>query len=111
MLLHADCSKIMVENPVSSKIFNLPPHTQEIQPWQFGHPTSKKTRLWLKGLPLLQPTDIVDCKCSCHDSNSWFSKSGKDRQKNRSKTFPGVAKAIAGQWGKLLLEENDNEKI
>ena len=65
----------------------------------FGHPVSKKTRLWLKGLPLLQPTDIVDPKCGCHEAGTWFMKGGKDRQKNRAKTFPGLAKAMAEQWG------------
>ena len=58
--LNADCPKIAVENPVSSKIFEMPPHTQEIQPYQFGHPYTKKTRLWLKGLEPLKPTDIVE---------------------------------------------------
>lgn len=56
---NANCSKIAIENPVSSKIFMLPDYTQEIQPFQFGHPYTKKTRLWLKGLPMLVPTNIV----------------------------------------------------
>lgn len=58
--LTAECPRIAVENPVSSKVFQMPPHSQEIQPWQFGHPVTKKTRLWLIGLPLLVPTDIVE---------------------------------------------------
>lgn len=99
--LNADCEKIAVENPVSSSIFEMPPHSQEIQPWQFGHPVQKKTRLWLKGLPLLVPTDIVQYKCGCHEAGTWFMKGGKDRQKNRSKTFSGIAKAMAEQWGNL----------
>lgn len=98
MFLNADCPRIAVENPVSSKIFEMPPWTQEIQPWQFGHRVQKKTRLWLKGLPPLIPTDIVDYHCSCHEAGTWFMKGGKDRQKNRSKTFPGIAKAMAEQW-------------
>ena len=61
---NADCPKIAVENPVSSRIYEMPPHTQEIQPWQFGHPVQKKTRLWLKGLPLLEPTNVVEYKLS-----------------------------------------------
>ena len=73
-------------------------HTQEIQPYQFGHPVQKKTRLWLKGLPLLKPTEVVDYKCGCHEAGTWFMKGGKERQKNRSKTFPGIAKAMAEQW-------------
>lgn len=58
--LNTDCPRIAVENPVSSKIFKMPKHTQEIQPYMFGEPYTKKTRLWLKGLPMLQPTDIVE---------------------------------------------------
>lgn len=96
--LDADCPKIAVENPVSSRIFEMPPHSQEIQPWQFGHPVKKKTRLWLKGLPLLMPTEIVLPDCGCHEAGTWFMKGGKDRQKNRAKTFPGVARAMAEQW-------------
>lgn len=96
--LNADCPRIAVENPVSSRIFGMPPHTQEIQPYQFGHPVQKKTRLWLRGLPELKPTNEVDYKCNCHEAGTWFMKGGKDRQKNRSKTFPGVAKAMAEQW-------------
>ena len=108
--LNADCPRIAVENPVSSKIFGMPPHTQEIQPYQFGHPVQKKTRLWLRGLPKLNPTNEVDYKCSCHEAGTWFMKGGKDRQKNRAKTFPGVAKAMAEQWtGKV--EEKFMEDI
>lgn len=100
--LNADCPKIAVENPVSSRIYQMPPYTQEIQPWQFGHPVQKKTRLWLKGLPMLIPTEIVSPDCGCHEAGTWFTKGGKDRQKNRAKTFPGVARAMAEQWaGKL----------
>lgn len=105
--LNADCPRIAVENPVSSRIFDMPPYTQEIQPYQFGHPVQKKTRLWLRGLPKLKPTNIVDYKCGCHEAGTWFMKGGKDRQKNRSKTFPGIAKAMAEQWaGK---EEGDDK--
>lgn len=97
-LLNAKCPRIAVENPVSSKIYEMPPHSQEIQPWQFGHPVQKKTRLWLKGLLPLEPTDIVEPRCGCHEAGTWFMKGGKDRQKNRAKTFPGVARAMAEQW-------------
>lgn len=97
-ILNADCPKIAVENPVSSKIFNMPQYTQEIQPWMFKHPVSKKTRLWLKNLPLLMATDIVVPEKNCHEAGTWFMKGGKERQKNRAKTFPGIAKAIATQW-------------
>ena len=96
--LNANCPRIAVENPVSSKIFDMPQHTQEIQPYEFGHPVQKKTRLWLRGLPPLKPTNIVDYRCNCHEAGTWFMKGGKERQKNRSKTFPGIAKAMAEQW-------------
>lgn len=97
-LLEADCPRIAVENPVSSRIYEMPPHSQEIQPWQFGHPVQKKTRLWLIGLPPLEPTEIVNYQCGCHEAGTWFMKGGKDRQKNRAKTFPGIARAMAEQW-------------
>ena len=98
-ILNADCPQISVENPVSSRIYNMPPHTQEIQPYMFGHPFQKKTRLWLKGLPPLAPTEIVKYSTNCHDAGTWFMRGGKDRQKNRAKTFPGIARAMAEQWG------------
>ncbi len=98
MFADCGCPKIAIENPVSSRIFGMPPHTQEIQLYQFGHPVQKKTRLWLRGLPELKPTNEVDYKCNCHEAGTWFMKGGKDRQKNRAKTFPGVAKAMAEQW-------------
>ena len=97
-ILNADCPKIAIENPMPSKIYNLPPHSQEIQPWQFGEPVQKKTRLWLKGLPKLYPTKIVQPLQNCHDAGTWFMKGGKERQRNRAKTFPGIARAIAEQW-------------
>lgn len=109
----ADCDRIAVENPICimSSAWRKP--DQIIQPWQFGHPFSKRTCLWLKGLPLLSPTNIVKpYECDSHgftiggslryavDENgkilSW-----KDPRtaKERSKTFPGIAKAMADQWG------------
>lgn len=96
--LNADCPRICVENPVSSRIYDMPPHTQEIQPYMFGDPVQKKTRLWLRGLPMLEPTRIVDPKANCHSAGTWFMRGGKDRQKNRAKTFPGIARAMAEQW-------------
>lgn len=98
-LLNADCPRVAVENPISSKIFNMPIHTQEIEPFMFGEPVRKKTRLWLRGLPPLEPTDYVLPFQNCHDAGTWFMKGGKDRQKNRAKTFPGIARAMAEQWG------------
>ena len=98
-LYNANCPKICVENPISSKIYNMPEHSQEIQPFQFGHPFKKKTRLWLKGLEPLKATNIVEVSESTKIAGNWFNKGGKERQKNRSKTFEGIAKAMAEQWG------------
>ena len=101
-IYNADCPKIAIENPTPSKIFELPEKTQVIQPWQFGHPYSKRTQLWLKGLPKLIPTNIVEVESSCRKAGNWFNKGGKDRQKNRSKTFSGIAKAMADQWTRVM---------
>lgn len=105
-LLNAPCEKIAVENPVHSRVFEMPKHTQEIQPWQFGHSVSKKTRLWLKGLPELQATNIVKCESTFLPSgtgrkirSAYGSCKRGDDAKNRSKTFFGIAKAMAEQWG------------
>lgn len=98
LFYNADCPRIAIENPTPSKIYGLPQYCQVIQPYQFGHPFSKRTCLWLKGLPLLVPTDIVEVSQSTKVPGNWFNKGGKDRQKNRAKTFPGVAKAMAEQW-------------
>ena len=100
-IYNADCPKIAIENPTPSKIYELPEKTQVIQPWQFGHPYSKRTQLWLKGLPKLIPTNIVEIESSCRKPGNWFNKGGKNRQINRSKTFEGIAKAMAEQWSKL----------
>ena len=97
--LDSDCPRICVENPVSSNIYEMPPYTQEVQPWMFGHPYQKKTRLWLRGLPPLEPANVVEPQCGCHEAGTWFMKGGKDRQKTRAKTPSGPAKAMAEQWG------------
>ena len=108
MFLNADCQRIAVENPVSSRVFEMPPHTQEIQPYQFygaEHPYTKKTRLWIKGLPLLVPVEPVEpigpyvpAGTGRKDRSKYgFAKRGEDA-KNRAKTFPGIAKAMAEQW-------------
>lgn len=104
---NADCDKIVIENPTPSRIFELPKKTQVIQPYQFGHPYTKRTQLWIKGLPQLKPTDIVEPERTWCPSGSYSKKHGEkhrgmfttDRAKNRSKTFPGIAKAMAEQWG------------
>ena len=105
-ILYADCEKIAVENPVHSRVFEMPKYSQEIQPYQFGHPVSKKTRLWLKNLPLLMPTHIVECERTFLPSGTerkiksayGSCKRGNDARE-RSKTFPGIAAAMAEQWG------------
>lgn len=99
---NADCKHICVENPISSKIYDMPPYSQQIQPYYFGHPVKKTTRLWLKGLPLLLPTNIVEPTTSCADPTGWYMRYRPDRQKIRSKTFPGIAQAMAEQWSILL---------
>lgn len=99
--LYADCERIAVENPTPSTVYCLPKYSQAIQPWQFGHPFQKKTCLWLKGLPNLQPTKITEERQSSKVAGNWFNKGGKDRQRNRSKTFEGIAEAMAEQWGNV----------
>lgn len=104
--LNADIPRRAVENPVSSRVFDMPEHTQEIQPWQFGHPYTKKTRLWLRGLPPLNPTNIVTptepyipSGTGRKDRSKYgAARRGKDAAE-RSKTFPGIAEAMAEQWG------------
>lgn len=102
----ADCPKVAIENPVSSSVYNMPPCTQEIQPWMFGHPYTKRTRLWLKGLPPLFSTEIVvptSPYCPSGTSRKIKGKYGSAKRGedaiNRSKTFQGIAKAMAEQWG------------
>lgn len=106
--LQADCPRIAVENPIPSSVYEMPPCTQIIQPYEYGEPWSKKTCLWLKGLPPLQPTDIVDehkpyCSSGSYSRGHDPKYKGASRRggsaKSRSKTFPGVAKAMAEQWG------------
>lgn len=105
--LNADCPKIAIENPVPSSAFGMPQPTQMIQPYEYGHPYSKKTYLWLKGLPPLIPTQIVDDHVPFVSSGT-YSKTHDPRYKGasraggaakmRSKTFPGIARAMAEQW-------------
>ena len=105
--LNAECQLIAVENPVPMAIVGLPPYTQIIQPYQFGHPYSKRTCLWLKGLPPLVPTELVEhyepyVNGGSKDANGNYRRfTGRNErdQKTRSKTFPGIARAMAQQWG------------
>lgn len=105
---NANCKRIAIENPTPSKIYELPKYTQTIQPYEYGHPYSKRTNLWLQNLPNLVSTNIIPKEQiqSTKIAGNWFNRGGKDRQKNRAKTFPGIAKAMAEQWGKILLEED-----
>lgn len=110
-MLNAPCPHVAVENPMPSRIFDLPPHTQEIQPWMFGHPYTKKTRLWLRGLPPLMSTEVVEpigpyCPSGTgrKDRSKYGSAKRGDDRKNRSKTFPGIAKAMADQWTTYLQD-------
>ena len=104
--LNADCEKIAVENPIPLKIVGLPVPTQKIQPYQFGHPYSKCTCLWLKGLNKLKATNTLhDYKPYLPSNTGGFARGmGGSRgiahnAKEASKTFEGVAKAMAEQWG------------
>lgn len=91
----ANCDKIAIENPIGimSSVYRKP--DQIIQPWQFGHGEVKATCLWLKGLPLLKPTEIV----SGREPVVWKMTPGPDRAKLRSRTYSGIGKAMAEQWG------------
>lgn len=117
----ADCDHIAIENPVNiisgeyitkwfpdlAEKYGLPHKcSQRFQPYQFGDPFEKLTCLWLKGLPLLQDTKVVtppprQVLRSGRTMPRWYSNCGGNRPKERSKTFPGVAKAMADQWGKI----------
>lgn len=108
-LLEADIPRIAVENPVGCISTRIRKPDQYIQPWQYGHDASKKTGLWLKGLPKLTPTNVLNLPESGYWSNQ--TKSGqnklppsKDRWKIRSKTYQGIADAMAQQWGASTAE-------
>lgn len=90
----ADCKKIAIENPIGIMSTTYRKPDQIIQPWQFGHGETKATCLWLKALPTLQPTQIVDGR----KQRVWRMPPSADRAKLRSKTFPGIARAMAEQW-------------
>ena len=103
---NADCSKIAIENPVGimSTYYRKP--DQIIQPWQFGHGETKKTCLWLKGLPPLISTEIVEGR----EQRIWKMPPSEDRAKNRAKTVPGIARAMAEQWAGDIREGSQCEK-
>lgn len=97
ILLDAPINQIALENPVSVISSRIRKPTQTIQPWQFGHGETKRTCLWLKGLPKLEPTEIVEGR----EQRIWKLPPSADRWKLRSKTFTGIAKAMAEQWGTI----------
>lgn len=102
--INADCDKIAVENPVSIMSTRYKKPSQIINPWQFGHPEQKRTCLWLKGLPLLKETDnVFDYMMTLpvkQRTRIW--QLGSGHAKERSKTFPGIAKAMAEQWAGVI---------
>ena len=96
-----NCNKICIENPVGIISTRIKPPDQIIQPWMFGEDASKKTCLWLEGLPLLKPTNIIKKKRYANQTVSGQNKIGPspDRWKIRSRTYQGIANAMASQWG------------
>lgn len=100
-LANADIPRIAVENPISimSTVYRKP--DQIIQPWQFGHGETKAICLWLKGLPKLEPTNIVEGR----EARIHKMPPGPDRWKNRSRFYTGIAEAMAEQWGNLKENE------
>lgn len=94
MLVDADIPRIAIENPIGIMSTRYRKPDQIIQPWQFGHGETKATCLWLKGLPLLHPTEIV----SDREQRIWKMPPSPDRPKERSITYPGIASAMAKQW-------------
>ena len=109
--VNADCDRIAIENPIGVMSTEYKKPTQIIQPYYFGDPARKATCLWLKNLPNLKPTNIVEPKIIKYKNgkgtdNPWHMETMKlppaERAKARSKTFPAIAKAMAEQWGGLI---------
>lgn len=115
-ILNADCDKIAVENPPPMKRFGLTGYTQLVRPWMFGESNNKPICLWLKGVDKLSSTNIVEKdkdivrwvhkatgqKKSC---SKWYNTNTNQHNKHRSKTFPGIAKAMAEQWAGQAKEK------
>jgi hypothetical protein len=110
MLLNAPCGRIAIENPIGRINSTLCDATQIVHPWQFGDPYEKETCLWLKNLPRLQPTRIVEppprhVTKSGKTMPAWYNMPDtKNRSRARSRTFPGIAEAMAEQWGTSHLD-------
>lgn len=94
-IANANCDYIAIENPIGYMNTHYRKPDQIIHPWQFGHGETKATCFWLKNLPLLTPTNIVEGR----ENRIWEMGPNKNRSIERSKTYPGIAKAIAEQWG------------
>lgn len=105
-LWNAPIKRVAVENPVMHKyakerIRNYREFSQSVQPWQFGHPEIKRTCFWLRDLPTLIPTDVVEGR----RARVHMASKGPDRWMERSKFFPGMARAMAQQWGYAAYHE------
>jgi hypothetical protein len=110
-LLNCNIKHICIENPTPLKIFNLPSPAQIIQPYQFGHPYSKRTLFWLKNLPALQHTEILKVYSPFLPSNTGGAKRNQQHSRGTAKnwkesstTFKGVAQAMAEQWTKHIIK-------
>lgn len=114
-LMDAPCKHIALENPVGAISTRIRKPDCIIHPWQFGHPESKTTCLWLKNLPALVPTNVLQKPASGRWENQCASGQNKiapshDRWKERSKTYPGIASAMAAQWSAFVLDSRTNAK-
>lgn len=98
-LMDAPITHIAIENPIGVLSSRIRPPDQIIQPWQFGHGETKATCLWLKNLPTLKPTDIVPGR----EHRIHRMSPGPDRQKERSRSYTGIAAAMADQWSRPLF--------
>ena len=98
LLLDAPIGRIALENPVSIISSRIRKPDQIVQPWMFGHGETKATCLWLKGLPKLEPTDVVDGR----EPRVHLMSPGPNRGRERSRTYTGIAEAMAAQWGAAL---------
>jgi hypothetical protein len=97
---NADCEHIAIENPIGIMSTEWRKPDQIVQPRQFGHGETKSTCLWLKNLPLLKPTKIVEGR----KPRVHYMPPSKERSKLRSKTYKGIAEAMAEQWGYYILK-------
>lgn len=111
MFYNANCDKIVIENPMPMKCIGLPEKTQVIQPYEFGEPFSKRTYLWIKGLPKLKPTNVlteyspyINGGGGRLDKPNYKGKKFANGSIKRSKTFKGVAMAMAEQWGRMMID-------